>query len=111
AHHAADVMGTTITSLFTGFQASANASDYVEALEGNEWVATDRLDAETVPNRNFTSWQEFFGPHMYDGDNFTTTQRYDLSNPVFDLAAVDDEGGNFTVFGYTNTTPTTVSPP
>lgn len=41
------------------------------ALAANEWLATDRLDADT--NQNFTSWAEFFGPHEFDGDSFTTT--------------------------------------
>ncbi|KAN0067577.1 hypothetical protein V8E54_014446 [Elaphomyces granulatus] len=105
AHHAADVMGNTITSYFD----SLDTSDPVyEALAANEWVSSDRLNAEVDPNRNFSSWQEFFGPHEYNGDAFTTIQRYNLSSSVFDISATnDDDGGddgNFTVFGFTAST-------
>jgi hypothetical protein len=51
--------------------------------------------------RLFTSWQEEFGgPHSFDGDNFTTTQRYDFTNTFFDYTAVDDPNKNFTIFGF-----------
>jgi hypothetical protein len=39
-------------------------------LLANEWVATDLIDADT--GQNFSSWDEFYGPHLYNGDNFTT---------------------------------------
>jgi hypothetical protein len=74
AHPSANVMGETITDFWN----SLNATDdgYFE-LAADEWVATDRINANT--NQNFTSWAEFFGPHLYNGDYFTTTvsiQRY-----------------------------------
>ncbi|KAF2163719.1 hypothetical protein M409DRAFT_57214 [Zasmidium cellare ATCC 36951] len=33
-----------------------------------------------VDNGNFTSWQDFFGPHEYHGDNFTSLTRYNLND-------------------------------
>jgi len=60
-------MGQTITNYFDSL--STTEEDYY-ALIGDEWVATDLIDANT--NRNFTSWSEFFGPHLYGGDKFTT---------------------------------------
>lgn len=70
AHAAANVMGETITDYFD----SLNTTDEnYYALVGDEWVATDLINANT--NQNFTSWAEFFGPHLYTGDNFTTVVR------------------------------------
>lgn len=46
---------------------------YYYSLSVNEWVATDLVNADT--GRNFTSWGEFYGPHVYDGDYFTTNVR------------------------------------
>lgn len=66
----ADVLGNT----FTQFWNSPGLNDsYYYALSASEWVATDLLDANT--GRNFTSWAEFYGPHIFDGDYFTTTVR------------------------------------
>lgn len=67
AHPAANVMGQTITDYFDSL--STTDQDYY-GLIGDEWVATDLINADT--NQNFTSWPEFFGPHLYNGDNFTT---------------------------------------
>ncbi|RDW66343.1 hypothetical protein BP6252_09978 [Coleophoma cylindrospora] len=107
AHHAADVMGNTITDYWESLDDTSN--DYY-ILAANEWVATDRLNADT--DQNFTSWPEFFGPHLYHGDNFTTTQRYNLSSLIFDDAAVEDDNGNFAVYGYAaNPSPVNQGPP
>ncbi|KAF4635118.1 hypothetical protein G7Y89_g2987 [Cudoniella acicularis] len=95
AHPAADVMGTAITEYFQLF--NSTSSTY-EDLITDEWVATTKINADT--NQLFTSWSEEFGPHSFDGDNFTATQRYNLTNTLFDSVAVDDTNDNFTVFGY-----------
>lgn len=96
AHPAANVMGNTITEYFGLFD---NTSAIFGDLITNEWVATTKINADT--NQLFTSWsEEFGGPHSFGGDNFTTTQRYDLADTVFDYTAVDDPNENFTVFGF-----------
>ena len=56
------------------------------AVAASEWVATDRLSA--VTGQNFTSWAEFFGPHEYNSDLFTTVQRENISNSTFDYSAL-----------------------
>jgi Peptidase family S41 len=71
AHPAANVMGNTMTAFWDSL--NETGSTYY-ALAANEWVATDRIDADT--GQNFTSWAEFFGPHLDNGDNFTTTVRF-----------------------------------
>jgi hypothetical protein len=125
AHPAANVMGQTITNYFDSL--STTEEDYY--LIGDEWVATDLIDANT--NRNFTSWSEFFGPHLYGGDNFTTVvsptsddvelhddvvdwywcwqQRYNLSSLLYDETATN---ATFAVYGYgANPAPPNASPP
>lgn len=67
AHATADVLGNT----FTNYYSPSLNETYYDALSASDWVATDRINTNT--NQNFTSWGEFFGPHMYNGDNFTTT--------------------------------------
>jgi hypothetical protein len=66
AHHAADVMGNTITQFWDGL---SEDDETKYDLSSDEWVITDRLNAAT--GRNFTNWPEFFGPNQYDGDNYT----------------------------------------
>ena len=67
AHASANVMGETITEYWDSLDPTYE--DYYNLL-ANEWVATDLIDANT--GQNFSSWAEFYGPHLYNGDNFTT---------------------------------------
>lgn len=67
AHPAADVLGTTFTQYFDG--PDLNTS-YYNALVVNDWVSSSRINAET--GQNFSSWGEFFGPHLIHDDYFTT---------------------------------------
>ncbi|KAE8446731.1 hypothetical protein EG329_011636 [Mollisiaceae sp. DMI_Dod_QoI] len=107
AHYAADVIGQTTT---TYFQSLNSTSDGFIDLISSEWVATERIDANT--SRTFDSWAEFFGPQEYNGDKFTTTQRYNLSNELFVEAAVGDIVDGFVVYGYgNNTAPPNAAPP
>jgi hypothetical protein len=71
----ADVMGETMTDYWNSLN---DTDDNYYLLAANEWVATDRINADT--NENFTTWVEFFGPHLYDGDNFTTTVSFSFSD-------------------------------
>ena len=84
AHPTADIIGNTFTTYYTTSQ-SANSSTY-DALSASDFVSTDRLNAET--GRNFTSWGEFFGPHEYNGDTFTTVERENITSSLFDNEAL-----------------------
>jgi hypothetical protein len=107
AHPSANVMGETMTNYWNSLN---DTSDDNYNLAANEWVATDRLDANT--GQNFSSWAEFFGPYLYDGDDFTTTQRYNLSSFIFDVAAIDGDDVSFAVYGYSaNPAPPNAAPP
>lgn len=70
----ADALGSTITDYWNNLDP---ASDNYTWLSTNEWVVTDRIDAEA--GDNFTSWQDYFGPvSTYHGDSFTKTVRLSL---------------------------------
>ena len=84
AHPTADVIGNTFTTYYQNNE-SANSSVY-DALSVSDWVSTDRLNAET--GQNFTSWAEFFGPHQYNGDYFTTVERENITSSLFDTEAL-----------------------
>ncbi|KAF2005034.1 hypothetical protein P154DRAFT_530723 [Amniculicola lignicola CBS 123094] len=43
-------------------------------------------------NNNFTSWEDFFGPHEHNNDKFTTPARYNLDNFFSDSLATDVTG-------------------
>lgn len=90
---AQNVMGQAITDIFQGVNLTEH---HLQASD--EWSAIERIDVDT--DKNFASWTEFFGPHPYNGDEFTTTQRYDLSNTEFVQAAVGSPNDTFTVHGY-----------
>lgn len=84
AHPTADVIGNTFTTFYATGK-SANSSEY-DALSVSDFVSTDRLNAGT--DQNFTSWGEFFGPHEYNGDSFTTVQRENITSSLFDNEAL-----------------------
>lgn len=82
-HKLADVLGTSFTEHWTTLAAD---DDEKVDLAANEWVITDRLNAQT--RQNFTSWAEYFGPIPEEnGDNFSLVEQYDLANRVFDFAS------------------------
>lgn len=66
AHPSADVLGKTLTPYWDSL-AEDDEAKYI--LAADEWVVTNRINPNT--NSNFTSWAEFFGPNLYNGDNFT----------------------------------------
>ena len=80
-----DVLGSTFIA-YSESSKSPNSSVY-GGVAASEWVATDRLNATT--GQNFTSWAEFFGPHEYNSDLFTTLQRETISSSTFDYSALD----------------------
>ncbi|KAF2744318.1 hypothetical protein M011DRAFT_470451 [Sporormia fimetaria CBS 119925] len=46
----------------------------------------------TAEKDNFTSWEQLFGPHEVNGDQFTSIMRYDLNNFFSDDLALDVSG-------------------
>lgn len=67
----ADVLGSNIDDYWRNFLQEKGVND---KLSTNEWVVSDRLDAET--GQYFTSWKDFFGPAgRYGGDYYTKMAR------------------------------------
>ncbi|KAI0434491.1 hypothetical protein F5Y09DRAFT_356753 [Xylaria sp. FL1042] len=91
AHDAANVMGTTDTDFWDGLDVT---DYYYNELAANEWVVTDRINAET--GQNFTSWTEFYGPNTYNGDSFSNVQLYNTSDMLFDYESTY-ETANLTI--------------
>ncbi|KAI4266079.1 MAG: hypothetical protein L6R38_008975 [Xanthoria sp. 2 TBL-2021] len=94
AHDTANVLGNTFSAYFESRRSNSTEADQ---FAGSVWTAQGYLSAET--GRNFSSWAELYGPHQYNGDFFTTTQRDNLSSVVFDEAA-----GGLVVSGFANRT-------
>ncbi|KAI9685014.1 MAG: hypothetical protein M1822_005406 [Bathelium mastoideum] len=86
SHQDANIVGDTFTSHFQTLPVDPSNETFQD-YQGSEWVVTDRINALT--GDNFTSWAQYYGPHYYNGDNFTLVQQYDLSNPLFVEAALD----------------------
>ena len=84
AHPQADVIGNTLTQYFD--ENEVKDSDDYAFLAATVFVATARINPET--NENFTSWGEYFGPHPYNGDLFTTVHRVNTSSSIYDHAAL-----------------------
>jgi len=68
-------VGQVTTGIERSLDLSANMSDFVSSPMN---FRSD-LNAENMP---FGSWQEKFGPHEYNGDTYTTTQRWNLDDPM-----------------------------
>ncbi|KAL8992292.1 MAG: hypothetical protein Q9169_007213 [Polycauliona sp. 2 TL-2023] len=94
AHDAANVLGNTFSASFASRRSNSTDADQ---FAGTIWTAQGYINAET--GRNFSSWAELYGPHEYNGDMFTTTQRNNLSSAVFSEAT---EG--IVVSGFANRT-------
>ena len=67
-HGPANIMGKTLTEYWATTTEEDPDHFY---LYSNEWVALTRINTET--KQNFTSWEEFYGPHVFNGGDFTTT--------------------------------------
>ncbi|KAL8687525.1 MAG: hypothetical protein Q9218_006327 [Villophora microphyllina] len=98
AHNTANVLGDTISTYFDNSNTTIR-----EELVGSAWTASAFINAET--GQNFSSWAELYGPHAYNGDFFTTTQRDNLSSILFDEAA-----GGMVVYGFANRSVTSPQP-
>lgn len=82
----ANVLGSARTEWWQSLNESDALDNYnkVDAA-ANDWVITDKLNANT--GRNFSSWTEYQGPVSDKDDTFSLTERYDLANPTFDTVS------------------------
>lgn len=63
-----NVLGAATTDYWDSLE--VNGADY-DDLAADEWVIMDRLNAAT--GNNFTSWEEYSGPVVANGDDFSLT--------------------------------------
>ncbi|MCJ1290184.1 hypothetical protein MMC34_001720 [Xylographa carneopallida] len=103
AHPTADIIGNSYTDFYNANVDTFNAT-YLDYFVSNPWPAPVYLDAAT--GENFTNWPEYFGPTQDRLDFFTTIQRDNLSNVVF-----DEVNAYEVIFGYGNRTVTNTAPP
>lgn len=108
AFDSSDALGRTYTS----YTSRNNVSQDDEWLNF-PWAILDYLDANK--NRSFGSWSEFFGPHADNGDFYSTVQRDNLSNSLFDRVATgghaEDGGtGGIVIYGYGDRSKSTPAP-
>ncbi|QDS71990.1 hypothetical protein FKW77_001622 [Venturia effusa] len=85
-HRLENIVGATTTDFWNKLDQSDAADEFYHyLLAADEWVVTDRINADT--GALFQSWEEFNGPRHYHDDDFSLTERYNLSDPVFNSAA------------------------
>ncbi|KAE8149084.1 hypothetical protein BDV25DRAFT_156969 [Aspergillus avenaceus] len=90
------LVGDAVNSIYESSSAQAlitklTGQDYADFGLVRYWAFWNFVD---VNGKTFKSWEDFYGPHTYNGDNFTTIMRYNMSNsnPV----SILDEGVTFT---------------
>ncbi|GME24189.1 putative peptidase s41 family protein [Neofusicoccum parvum] len=88
SHEMANTLGRATTNYWDSLEpGTADYDNFYQLLAADEWVVTDRLNADT--GANFSSWAEYYGPRTYHGDAFSLTERYNLSSIVFSESAFD----------------------
>lgn len=79
----ANTLGSATTEWWTALDENDDSERYTKYdAAANEWVITDRLNSAN--GQNFSSWSEYQGPVVDNGDSFSLTEQYDLANPTFD---------------------------
>ncbi|KAF2801731.1 uncharacterized protein BDZ99DRAFT_402885 [Mytilinidion resinicola] len=86
SHELANIIGGATTGYWDSLSDDDDEFEK-DSLAANEWVVTDRLNAET--KQVFTSWAEYFGPLSIQDDEFSLTERYNLSDQRYSEAAFD----------------------
>ncbi|CAO2648299.1 Nn.00g075660.m01.CDS01 [Neocucurbitaria sp. VM-36] len=99
ANDAFDGVGKALSELFDqeGITFNEVLADYqAKGVESTLAVAWQSIFNWRLPlstdNKNFTSWEEFFGPHERHNDKWTTVSRKDLNNPFSDDLGLDVTG-------------------
>lgn len=97
AHDTFDIVGRLVTQDLEGVTYEAALEDYrlnrgqgaYAALYKSPYNYKLPLD---VNGENFTSWEDYYGPHEFNGDKFTTVARWDLNNFFSDDLSMDVTG-------------------
>jgi hypothetical protein len=77
-HPNANLLGNTITHWWAQLNRTNPAHvPWIRKFAANEWVLTDRLNADT--GKNFTNWPEYAGPKRFVNDDFSLIVRFILN--------------------------------
>jgi hypothetical protein len=82
SHELSNILGEAYTEWWD--RSDNNQTDTYE-WASSEWIVTNRINAAT--GKTFSSWDEFYGPEAGNGDRFSGSQLYNLSDELFDYAA------------------------
>ncbi|KAJ6031610.1 hypothetical protein N7540_002342 [Penicillium herquei] len=82
-HPMADSLGSIITPYWENLTTHEESYYY---LLVDEWMMADRLNA--ITDQKYLSWDDYYSStNVYNGDNFTKVERYNLTNTAFTCAA------------------------
>lgn len=87
ANQAFDVAGVAMTEAlkpYTYQQAidDAKTNSYGGSL-AQAWASIFNYQVPmTTDGKAFSSWPDLFGPHVFNGDNFTSLERYNVSSAI-----------------------------
>lgn len=82
-HDVEDILGAATTEFWTKLDQTDPADEYYHyALAADEWVVTNRVNADT--GELFQSWREFNGPRRHQDDDFSlTVSGFELQGPSY----------------------------
>ncbi|ORY07131.1 hypothetical protein BCR34DRAFT_28177 [Clohesyomyces aquaticus] len=97
ANEAFDFTGRSMTEVLKGFTYEQAVADFqkngLQSDLGMAWQSIFNYKLpNTIDNKNFTSWEDYFGPHVFNKDNFTSVSRKDLYNFFSDDLTLDVTG-------------------
>ncbi|KAF2729874.1 hypothetical protein EJ04DRAFT_446327 [Polyplosphaeria fusca] len=97
ANEAFDITGQFMTEALKDFTYEDALQDFQtngeDATVGLAWSSIFNYKLPiSADNKNFTSWQDYFGPHVRNNDNFTSVARRDLNNFFSDDLSLDVTG-------------------
>jgi hypothetical protein len=85
SHELSNILGEAYTEWWD--QSGHNQTENYN-WASSEWIVTNRINAAT--GKTFSSWEEFYGPEVGNGDTFSGSQQYNLSDENFDYSAFGD---------------------
>ncbi|KAF2471196.1 uncharacterized protein BDR25DRAFT_342528 [Lindgomyces ingoldianus] len=97
ANEAFDITGQFMTKYLENATYEEAVSDFqkngLKSELGLAWQSIFNYKLpNTIDNKNFTSWEDFFGPHVFNNDNYTSVNRKDLNNFFSDDLTLDVTG-------------------
>jgi len=103
AHSAFELIGAALADVVNNETfIQQNGTDFLNDVE--EFALLDYKLLLDVNNQDFTSFEDYLGPHVVHGDNYTSVWRFNFSNPLSTTYPF------FSLTGYVNNTKVTAQP-